>query len=144
MKVNEYETTVLLPAGWAEARVSAIGEKFAQLVTDKGGTILHRIYLGKRDLSYEIGKEKRASYLFLNYAVAPEAIKDLETWLRYEDGVMRFMSVQQNTDVDVAARKATSSEDLKKLEKYFGSVVGASAQTKVTNEETEEPAAATA
>lgn len=119
---HEYETTVLLHAGWSADRVKKLGERIRKGVEDHGGIVLHCIDTGKRPLAYPVKKETRAVYLFVNYASDPKAVVELEQWLRYEEGALRYMTVLVGRRVDVAARQAAVETDKKKFEQWFGNV----------------------
>lgn len=122
MICHEYETTVLLHAGWSADRVKKLGERIRKGVEDHGGTVLHCIDAGKRALAYAVQKETRAVYLFVDYIVDPKAVVELEQWLRYEEGVLRYMTVLVGRRVDVATRQAAAEADKKKFEQWFGNV----------------------
>src|SRR4029077_10921010 len=50
---------------------------------------------GVRDLAYPISKQRQGHYHLLEYQGEPSVVKELERNLRIVEGVLRFVSVQQ-------------------------------------------------
>lgn len=65
---------------------------------------------GKKRLAYDIRKQSRGHYTFLDYAATPSAVTEVERLLRLEDNVLRFLTVMVDEEVDVDAVKASLTQ----------------------------------
>lgn len=117
---REYEVTTLVRADWTPEQLKSFVGKTTGLVEENGGTILHSVDLGKRTTSYDIEKQGRAQYWYFNFVQSGDVIDDMELTFRHDEGVLRFLTVKVSDEVDVGMRQAQSTEDLQRLEQYFG------------------------
>ena len=108
--MRHYEIIVLIHPDQSE-QVPAMLERYKALVTNSGGKV-HRVEdWGRRQLAYMIQKLAKAHYICINIEVGKEALAELETGFRYNDAVLRHLTVL----VDKAA--TTPSVMMKAVEK---------------------------
>jgi small subunit ribosomal protein S6 len=69
-------------------------EKFENLLTQNGGTILNREEWGLRKLAYPIQGKTTGFYALLQFDVEPEVIATLETAFRRDERVIRFLTTR--------------------------------------------------
>ncbi len=68
-------------------------ERYKSLVTNAGGKV-HRVEdWGRRQLAYQIQKLAKAHYLCLNIECGKETLGELETGFRFNDAVLRHLTV---------------------------------------------------
>ena len=68
-------------------------ERYKGLVTAAGGKV-HRVEdWGRRQLAYMINKLAKAHYLCLNIECSKETLQELETGFRFNDAVLRHLTV---------------------------------------------------
>jgi small subunit ribosomal protein S6 len=68
-------------------------ERYRTLVTNGGGKV-HRVEdWGRRQLAYMIQKLAKAHYLCLNIECGNETLAELETGFRFNDAVLRHLTV---------------------------------------------------
>lgn len=121
---REHELTVVVTPNCSADDLKRIPVQLEKFITAKKGTILHALNLGKRPLAYEIGKESRGIYLYINYVIADgSVVKDLEQFCRHDDNVMRYLTVLVSRAVNLDVRKSQQEADVKKLEQYLGVVL---------------------
>src|SRR6185312_13169587 len=58
---------------------------------------------GRRRLAYPIGKQRRGVYVYVKYVGGGGLVAEVERNLKLQDAVMKFMTVQTNDEVDLAA-----------------------------------------
>lgn len=104
MLSHEYETIIIVRPDIEDSSVFAIAEKIEAIVSGNGGHVLDREDWGKRKLAYPIAKQQKGHYLRLLFLAPAELVAEVERRIRNEEAVMRFMTVRQGTDVDVATR----------------------------------------
>ncbi len=118
---REHEITVVIKANCTAEDLKRIQTQLEKMITAKKGTILHCLNLGKRQLAYEIEKETRGTYLYINYVIADgSVVKELEQFCRYDDNILRFLTILVSKEANVDTRKSQHEADLKKLEQYLG------------------------
>ena len=71
-------------------------ERYKGLVTGAGGKV-HRVEdWGRRQLAYMIQKLAKAHYLCLNIECSHETLTELETGFRFNDAVLRHLTVARS------------------------------------------------
>lgn len=90
--MRHYEIVLLIHPDQSE-QVPAMLERYKSLVTTAGGKV-HRVEdWGRRQLAYMIQKLAKAHYLCLNIECSSETLNELETGFRFNDAVLRHMTV---------------------------------------------------
>jgi small subunit ribosomal protein S6 len=90
--MRHYEIVLLIHPDQSE-QVPAMLERYKGLVTGAGGKV-HRVEdWGRRQLAYMIQKLAKAHYLCLNIECSNETLTELETGFRFNDAVLRHLTV---------------------------------------------------
>ena len=94
-----YETTVVIDSTLEESLVNEKVQGIVNLLTEAGACDIRQDRRGARRLAYEIkGKDgqmrAQADYTFLFYEAPGGAVKELETHLRLDEDILRFMTVR--------------------------------------------------
>lgn len=90
--MRHYEIVLLIHPDQSE-QVPAMLERYQGIVTGAGGKV-HRIEdWGRRQLAYMIQKLAKAHYLCLNIECSKETLDELETGFRFNDAVLRHMTI---------------------------------------------------
>jgi small subunit ribosomal protein S6 len=92
--LRAYETLVLLSNELGDNQKALI-ERLEQLIRQNGGTLDASHDWGNRRMSYTIGKQNDAHYFLLEYQAEGPLVAEIERTLRISDGVLRYMSLQQ-------------------------------------------------
>ncbi|NDY90548.1 30S ribosomal protein S6 [Ideonella livida] len=91
--MRHYEIVLLIHPDQSE-QVPAMLERYKSLVTNGGGKV-HRVEdWGRRQLAYLIQKLAKAHYLCLNIECSKEVLAELETGFRFNDAVLRHLTVK--------------------------------------------------
>jgi small subunit ribosomal protein S6 len=90
--MRHYEIVLLIHPDQSE-QVPAMLERYKTAITATGGKV-HRVEdWGRRQLAYMIQKLAKAHYLCLNIECGNEALTELETGFRFNDAVLRHLTV---------------------------------------------------
>jgi small subunit ribosomal protein S6 len=90
--MRHYEIVLLIHPDQSE-QVPAMLERYKGLLTAAGGKV-HRVEdWGRRQLAYQIQKLGKAHYLCLNIECSNETLVELETGFRFNDAVLRHLTV---------------------------------------------------
>ena len=90
--MRHYEIILLIHPDQSE-QVPAMLERYKTMITAGGGKV-HRVEdWGRRQLAYLIQKLAKAHYLCLNIECGKEVLAELETGFRFNDAVLRHLTV---------------------------------------------------
>ena len=92
--MNHYENIAILNPSLSEEEVADAIEKITSLITKSGGEIIKSENWGKKDLAYEIHKQKKGFYLFIVFKSPSDVIKKLEDYYKVFDPIFKFMIVK--------------------------------------------------
>jgi small subunit ribosomal protein S6 len=93
--MRNYEIVLLIHPDQSE-QVPAMLERYKALVVASGGKV-HRVEdWGRRQLAYMIQKLVKAHYLCLNIECGIETLTEIETGFRFNDAVLRHMTVAKS------------------------------------------------
>lgn len=93
--MRPYETMVVLRTDLGEEAAKLL-DRFQSVITNQGGAIDANRDWGVRDLAYTVAKQRQGHYHLLEYSAEPTVVKELERNLRIVEGVLRFVTVQQD------------------------------------------------
>ena len=90
--MRHYEIVLLIHPDQSE-QVPAMLERYKAVLAAAGGKV-HRVEdWGRRQLAYMIQKLAKAHYLCLNIECSAETLTELETGFRFNDAVLRHLTV---------------------------------------------------
>ena len=92
--VNHYETAFVLTPVLSEPQTKEAVEKFENLLTQNGGTILNREEWGLKQLAYPIQGKNSGFYFILQFDAEPALIATLETEFRRDERIIRFLTTR--------------------------------------------------
>ena len=93
--MRHYEIVLLIHPDQSE-QVPAMLDRYKSVVTAGGGQV-HRVEdWGRRQLAYMIQKLAKAHYLCLNIECGPNVLTELETGFRFNDAVIRHLTVTKD------------------------------------------------
>lgn len=93
--MRHYEIVLLIHPDQSE-QVPAMLERYKGLVAAGNGKV-HRVEdWGRRQMTYMIQKLAKAHYLCLNIECGKEVLDELETGFRFNDAVLRHLTVQKS------------------------------------------------
>ena len=91
--MRHYEICFIVHPDQSE-QVPAMIERYKAAVESHGGKI-HRLEdWGRRQLAYPIEKLVKAHYVLMNIESGPEVLEELENNFRYNDAVLRHLTVK--------------------------------------------------
>ncbi len=100
--MRHYEIVFIVHPDQSE-QVSAMVERYKTMITEANGTV-HRLEdWGRRQLAYPINKIHKAHYVLMNVETTPEVIEELETAFRFNDAVLRHLTIKTKHAVTEAS-----------------------------------------
>ena len=92
--LNHYEAAFVLTPVLSEPQMKEAVDKFENLLTQNGGTILNREEWVMKQLAYPIQGKTTGFYALLQFDVEPAFIATLETEFRRDERVIRFLTTR--------------------------------------------------
>jgi ribosomal protein S6 len=71
--------------------------------------------MGLKNLAYPVAKQKKGFYICLNYAAKPTCTAEMDRQLRYDEQVLRFMSLTLSEKVNVEQRRKEIEKQLQAM-----------------------------
>lgn len=100
--MRHYEIVFIVHPDQSE-QVPAMVERYKTMINEAGGKI-HRLEdWGRRQLAYSINKIHKAHYVLMNIEATPATIEELETAFRFNDAVLRHLTIQTKAAVTEAS-----------------------------------------
>ncbi|MGD1991352.1 MAG: 30S ribosomal protein S6 [Chromatiales bacterium] len=96
--MRHYEIVFLVHPDQSE-QVPAMIDRYRKGIEEKGGQI-HRLEdWGRRQLAYPINKIHKAHYVLMNIECGADALGDLESAFRFNDAILRHMTIRRDEAV---------------------------------------------
>src|SRR6056297_195028 len=102
MKLRHYEIVFLVHPDQSE-QVPGMLERYKSLVESKGGAVHRSEDWGRLQLAYTIAKLHKAHYLLLNIECDAETLEELESIFRFNDAILRHLTVRRSEAVSEAS-----------------------------------------
>ncbi len=106
--MSKYETVVVFDGALPEEAIAKEQLKIEELIKENGTLDTIDVW-GKKNLAYTIGKKKTGFYIFFQYDFTGDANELISGALRYNDKVIRTMTVLHN-DAQIVAKKVAVEE----------------------------------
>ncbi len=107
--MRHYEIVLLIHPDQSD-QVSAMVQRYTAIVKNSGGQV-HRLEdWGRRQLAYPIHKLLKAHYLLMNIECGKEAMTELGDNFRFNDAVLRHLSIQTKQAITETSPLAKAKE----------------------------------
>jgi len=104
--MNNYELMVIFTPVLSEEEFKAAQKKYASIVTDNGGELVHTNPWGLKSLAYPIAKKTTGLYWVMEYKAPSSFNEKLKIQLLRDESVMRHMyTVLDKYAVEYNAKK---------------------------------------
>lgn len=89
-----YESVFIARQDISSQQAEGLADRFIGILTDAGGNVARRENWGLRKLAYRINKNRKGHYVMFNYEAPADAVKEMERQMRFEEDVLRYMTVR--------------------------------------------------
>jgi small subunit ribosomal protein S6 len=116
-RIREYETIYILRSDVDGESAERVQSRVSEAVEREQGKLVKVEAWGRRKLAYPVGKQRKGVYVYVKYVGGGGLVAEVERNLKLQETVMKYMTVQTNEDVDLAALQIDPEETkLGKLE----------------------------
>ena len=112
----QYETVFILTPVLSDAQMKEAVEKFSNVLTENGATIVNTEEWGMRKLANPIQKKSSGFYTLIEFEGEPTIVRKLETAFRRDERVLRFLTFRQDKYAAEYAAKRRSLKAAKAAE----------------------------
>lgn len=113
-RIRRYELTILVPGSFASDKITEARNSVAALLKKHGFTTVSQDEWGKKGLAYPIKhaskKEVEASYFHMLIEASSEKVSPLDTDLKLNQHVMRYLLVLEEKQQPMPASAAVVEE----------------------------------
>ena len=92
--MNQYETVFILTPVLSDEQMKEAVKKYEDQLTSRGAEIVHEENWGMRKLAYPIQKKSTGFYQLIEYKAEGNVIADVETELKRDERILRFLTVK--------------------------------------------------
>ena len=92
--MNQYETVFILTPVLSDEQMKEAVKKYEDHLTNHGAEIVHEENWGMKKLAYPIQKKSTGFYQLVEYKAEGDVIADVETELKRDERVLRFLTVK--------------------------------------------------
>jgi small subunit ribosomal protein S6 len=103
VRTREYETIYVLRSDVDADAAEKVQARVADAIEREHGKLVKVEAWGRRKLAYSVGKQRKGVYVYVKYVGGGGLVAEVERNLKLLDTVMKYMTVQTNEDVDMAA-----------------------------------------
>ncbi len=96
--MRHYEIVFLVHPDQSE-QVPAMVERYRKMITGNGGAVHREEDWGRRQLEFPIKKIHKAHYVLMNVECSNSALAELESAFRFNDAVLRHLTLSCKTAV---------------------------------------------
>ncbi|MHB8347747.1 MAG: 30S ribosomal protein S6 [Acidiferrobacterales bacterium] len=108
--MRHYEIVFLVHPDQSE-QVPAMIDRYRSIIESGKGAI-HRLEdWGRRQLAYPINKIHKAHYVLMNIECDAEVLREIETAFRFNDAVIRWITLSRKTAVTTASPLAKENQE---------------------------------
>ena len=108
--MRHYEVVFMVHPDQSE-QVPAMIERYRSML-ETGSGIIHRLEdWGRRLLAYPINKIHKAHYVLMNIECSAEVLQELETAFRFNDAVIRSLTLARKTPVTTPSPLIKENQD---------------------------------
>ena len=96
--MRNYEMLYIAASQLDEEGLATLNERVSGWITTAGGEVARINVWGRQRLAYAIKKQTEGTYVQVNFAFSPSALRDFDRNLRIDEGVLRHLITRPDED----------------------------------------------
>lgn len=102
VRYREYETIYLMKPDVSKEAAAKIAQRIEDVFQREATKLLMVETWGRRQLSFSVGRYRRAVYVFLKYVGGSTVVAELERTFRMIDEIIKYQTIVTKPNVDLA------------------------------------------
>lgn len=99
--MRRYETIIIIDPDLSEDDRTSLLTRVKEIIPQQEGVLIHEDLWGVKKLAYPIKKKPRGFYARMDYCGMGQVVNELERFFGIDDRVMKYLTVQLDTEADV-------------------------------------------
>jgi len=100
--MNHYETLFVVKPTLTDEEIKSQIKNTTDIIAKEGGEIVATDDMGMRKLAYPVEKNERGYYTVVYYKAPGTLIAELERQMRYNEDILKFMTVKYTNKKEIA------------------------------------------
>jgi small subunit ribosomal protein S6 len=100
--LRRYETVFIIHPDLNDEEVTALTDRYCEIIAAYKGVLVKVDRWGKRKLAYLIRKQSKGTYVLLDFAGSSAVVSEMERNFKIDDHVLKYMTILKNENVSVA------------------------------------------
>ncbi len=105
----QYESIFIVRPSLTDEETDKVVEKVKGVLQRTGASVVKQENWGKKRLAYEVRRERKGTYIYLNFTSPGDTVAELERSYRIEDAVIKFMTIK--LEEEGASRPAVEAKE---------------------------------
>lgn len=106
-----YESVLIARQDLGASQVNSIVEDLSNVVKKEGGEVVRVDNWGLKNLAYRIKKNRKGHYVLMNITAPANAIAEFERVMRFNEDIIRYMTVKVDEFSEVSSSEKDASEE---------------------------------
>ena len=109
--MTNYESVLIARQDLGASHVNNIVEELTAVDEKEGGQVVRVDNWGLKNLAYRIKKNRKGHYVLMNITAPANAIAEFERVMRFNEDIIRYMTVKVDAFSDASADDKDASEE---------------------------------
>ena len=109
--VRDYEAVYIFDSALEESQVNDKLDRYHGMLSRDGGQITAVDHWGRRQLAYAIDDRENGYYVVAHITTAPELLPEYERLLQLDEGLLRYLVVINEGDLQTSIAPVEESSD---------------------------------
>lgn len=109
--MTNYESVLIARQDLGASQVNNIVEELTGVVEKEGGQVVRVDNWGLKNLAYRIKKNRKGHYVLMNITAPANAIAEFERVMRFNEDIIRYMTVRVDEFSEGVASEEKEIED---------------------------------
>jgi small subunit ribosomal protein S6 len=92
--MRRYDLIFIVQPELSEEETKAVADRYFQIISAQKGTIIKTEDWGKRRLAYDIKKQSKGTYYWVDFYGPGAMIREIERNLKIDDNILKFLTVK--------------------------------------------------
>ena len=130
MKLRRYETVFIIHPDLNDEEVSALTDRYCDIIAAYKGVLVKVDRWGKRKLAYLIRKQSKGTYVLLDYAGSSAVVSEMERNFKIDEHVLKYMTILKSENVSLSDLEKEVARSKEKAADSTGEATGAPSETR--------------
>lgn len=110
--LKRYEILFIVQADLPDDELTELLNKYQNIITKSNGSVFKIEKWGLRRLAYEIKKQTKGIYIFIDFTGTPKTVPEIERNFKIDDKILKFLTVKKDDAQKTEAEMQTSEGKL--------------------------------